>query len=113
MQPQTLPRDASHLSLPLTETGNGTMHKVNTQFLFKEVVKINPPGTIICNLTSTHKLALQVVRVSFYSTLCEYPGMLRSGCCSCDEIIECEKLMICLCFVRPQLLCLFTALTSE
>ncbi|XP_072237939.1 rho GTPase-activating protein 15 isoform X2 [Leuresthes tenuis] len=34
MQPQTLPRDASHLSLPLTETGNGTMHKLSPDFLF-------------------------------------------------------------------------------
>uniref|UniRef100_A0A3B5M2V8 Rho GTPase activating protein 9 n=1 Tax=Xiphophorus couchianus TaxID=32473 RepID=A0A3B5M2V8_9TELE len=29
-QAQTLPRDTSHLSLPLSKTGNGTMHKVNT-----------------------------------------------------------------------------------
>ncbi|KAM4588420.1 rho GTPase-activating protein 15 isoform 2-T4 [Odontesthes bonariensis] len=34
VQPQTLPRDASHLSLPLSETGNGTMHKLSPDFLF-------------------------------------------------------------------------------
>ncbi|KAM9758962.1 rho GTPase-activating protein 15 isoform 1-T2 [Menidia menidia] len=34
MQPQTLPRDTSHLSLPLTETGNGTMHKLSNDFVY-------------------------------------------------------------------------------
>ncbi|KAF6738787.1 Rho GTPase-activating protein 15 [Oryzias melastigma] len=33
-QPQQLYRDASHLSLPLTETGNGTMHKLSPDFIF-------------------------------------------------------------------------------
>uniref|UniRef100_A0AAQ5YD72 Rho GTPase activating protein 9 n=1 Tax=Amphiprion ocellaris TaxID=80972 RepID=A0AAQ5YD72_AMPOC len=32
VQPQTLPRDASHLSLPLSDAGNGTMHRVNILF---------------------------------------------------------------------------------
>ncbi|XP_011473174.1 rho GTPase-activating protein 9 isoform X1 [Oryzias latipes] len=33
-QPQHFYRDASHLSLPLTETGNGTMHKLSPDFIF-------------------------------------------------------------------------------
>ncbi|XP_039971853.1 rho GTPase-activating protein 15 isoform X2 [Xiphias gladius] len=34
VQPQTLPREASHLSLPLPEAGNGTMHRMSPDFLF-------------------------------------------------------------------------------
>ncbi|XP_022061159.1 rho GTPase-activating protein 15 isoform X1 [Acanthochromis polyacanthus] len=34
VQPQTLPRDASHLSLPLSDAGNGTMHRLSPDFLF-------------------------------------------------------------------------------
>ncbi|KAM9409441.1 rho GTPase-activating protein 15 isoform 2-T3 [Pholidichthys leucotaenia] len=33
-QPQTLPRDASHLSLPLSEAGNGTTHRLSPDFIF-------------------------------------------------------------------------------
>lgn len=33
-QPQTLPRDASHLSLSLTAAGNGTTHRLSPDFLF-------------------------------------------------------------------------------
>uniref|UniRef100_A0A3B5BAW1 Rho GTPase activating protein 9 n=1 Tax=Stegastes partitus TaxID=144197 RepID=A0A3B5BAW1_9TELE len=34
VHPQTLPRDTSHLSLPLSEAGNGTMHRLSPDFLF-------------------------------------------------------------------------------
>uniref|UniRef100_UPI003AADEAC0 rho GTPase-activating protein 9 isoform X2 n=1 Tax=Centroberyx gerrardi TaxID=166262 RepID=UPI003AADEAC0 len=34
VQPQTLPRDTSHLSLPLSGAGNGTMHRLSPDFLF-------------------------------------------------------------------------------
>ncbi|XP_032368421.1 rho GTPase-activating protein 15 isoform X2 [Etheostoma spectabile] len=34
LQPQTLPRETSHLSLPLPEAGNGTMHRLTPDFLF-------------------------------------------------------------------------------
>ncbi|XP_047439365.1 rho GTPase-activating protein 15 isoform X2 [Mugil cephalus] len=34
VQTQTLPRDTSHLSLPLSEAGNGTMHKLSPDFVF-------------------------------------------------------------------------------
>ncbi|GLD64132.1 rho GTPase-activating protein 9 isoform X1 [Lates japonicus] len=34
VQPQTLPRETSHLSLPLSEAGNGTMHRLSPDFLF-------------------------------------------------------------------------------
>ncbi|XP_026022569.1 rho GTPase-activating protein 15 isoform X3 [Astatotilapia calliptera] len=33
-QPQTLPRDTSHLSLSLTAAGNGTTHRLSPDFLF-------------------------------------------------------------------------------
>ncbi|XP_008406686.1 rho GTPase-activating protein 9 isoform X2 [Poecilia reticulata] len=33
-QAQTLPRDTSHLSLPLSKTGNGTMHRLSPDYLF-------------------------------------------------------------------------------
>ncbi|XP_059184429.1 rho GTPase-activating protein 15 isoform X2 [Centropristis striata] len=33
-QPQTLPRETSHLSLPLAESGNGTMHRLSPDFIF-------------------------------------------------------------------------------
>ncbi|XP_022604020.1 rho GTPase-activating protein 9 isoform X2 [Seriola dumerili] len=33
-QPQTLPRDTSHLSLPLPGAGNGAMHRLSPDFLF-------------------------------------------------------------------------------
>ncbi|XP_070849316.1 rho GTPase-activating protein 15 isoform X4 [Chaetodon trifascialis] len=33
-QPQTLPRETNHLSLPLPEAGNGTMHRLSPDFLF-------------------------------------------------------------------------------
>ncbi|XP_032405843.1 LOW QUALITY PROTEIN: rho GTPase-activating protein 9 [Xiphophorus hellerii] len=33
-QAQTLPRDTSHLSLPLSKTGNGTMHKLSPDYVF-------------------------------------------------------------------------------
>ncbi|XP_068568477.1 rho GTPase-activating protein 9 isoform X4 [Cebidichthys violaceus] len=33
-QPQTLPRETSHLSLPLPEAGNGTMNRLSPDFLF-------------------------------------------------------------------------------
>ncbi|XP_077429973.1 rho GTPase-activating protein 9 isoform X2 [Vanacampus margaritifer] len=33
-QPKTLPRETSHLTLPLSATGNGTMHKLSPDFLF-------------------------------------------------------------------------------
>uniref|UniRef100_A0A8C9ZWN0 Rho GTPase activating protein 9 n=1 Tax=Sander lucioperca TaxID=283035 RepID=A0A8C9ZWN0_SANLU len=35
LQPQTLPRETSHLSLPLPEAGNGTMHRLTPDFLFE------------------------------------------------------------------------------
>ncbi|KAM7006509.1 rho GTPase-activating protein 9 isoform 4-T4 [Tautogolabrus adspersus] len=34
VQPQTLPRETSHLSLPLAEAGNGTMDRLTPDFLF-------------------------------------------------------------------------------
>nr|XP_046239195.1 rho GTPase-activating protein 15 isoform X2 [Scatophagus argus] len=34
VQPQTLPKETSHLSLPLPEAGNGTMHRLSPDFLF-------------------------------------------------------------------------------
>ncbi|XP_029947215.1 rho GTPase-activating protein 15 isoform X3 [Salarias fasciatus] len=34
VQPQTLPRDTSHLSLPLSGAGNGTVHRLSPDFLF-------------------------------------------------------------------------------
>ncbi|XP_070697419.1 rho GTPase-activating protein 15 isoform X2 [Pempheris klunzingeri] len=34
VQPQTLPRETSHLSLPLLGAGNGTMHRLSPDFLF-------------------------------------------------------------------------------
>ncbi|XP_041802436.1 rho GTPase-activating protein 15 isoform X1 [Chelmon rostratus] len=34
VQPQTLPRETNHLSLPLPEAGNGTMHTLSPDFLF-------------------------------------------------------------------------------
>ncbi|XP_053172328.1 rho GTPase-activating protein 15 isoform X2 [Scomber japonicus] len=34
VQPQTLPRETSNLSLPLTGAGNGTMHRLSPDFLF-------------------------------------------------------------------------------
>lgn len=34
VHPQTLPRDTSHLSLPLSGAGNGTMHRLSPDFLF-------------------------------------------------------------------------------
>ncbi|XP_051270257.1 rho GTPase-activating protein 15 isoform X4 [Dicentrarchus labrax] len=33
IQPQTLPRETNHLSLPLPEAGNGTMHRLSPDFL--------------------------------------------------------------------------------
>ncbi|XP_054883540.1 rho GTPase-activating protein 15 isoform X3 [Poeciliopsis prolifica] len=33
-QAQTLPRDTSHLSLPLSKTGNGTMHRLSPDYIF-------------------------------------------------------------------------------
>ncbi|XP_014903010.1 rho GTPase-activating protein 9 isoform X5 [Poecilia latipinna] len=33
-QAQTLPRDPSHLSLPLSKTGNGTMHRLSPDYVF-------------------------------------------------------------------------------
>ncbi|XP_077385877.1 rho GTPase-activating protein 15 isoform X2 [Festucalex cinctus] len=33
-QPKTLPRETSHLTLPLPATGNGTMHRLSPDFLF-------------------------------------------------------------------------------
>ncbi|XP_042258587.1 rho GTPase-activating protein 9 isoform X2 [Thunnus maccoyii] len=33
-QPQTLPRESNHLSLPLPGAGNGTMHRLSPDFLF-------------------------------------------------------------------------------
>ncbi|XP_007548760.1 rho GTPase-activating protein 9 isoform X2 [Poecilia formosa] len=33
-QAQTLPRDTSHLSLPLSKTGNGTMHRLSPDYVF-------------------------------------------------------------------------------
>ncbi|XP_014860124.1 PREDICTED: rho GTPase-activating protein 9 isoform X5 [Poecilia mexicana] len=33
-QAQTLPRDTSHLSLPLSNTGNGTMHRLSPDYVF-------------------------------------------------------------------------------
>uniref|UniRef100_UPI0037E91C3B rho GTPase-activating protein 15 isoform X2 n=1 Tax=Semicossyphus pulcher TaxID=241346 RepID=UPI0037E91C3B len=32
--PQTLPRETNHLSLPLSEAGNGTVHRLSPDFLF-------------------------------------------------------------------------------
>ncbi|XP_019952443.1 rho GTPase-activating protein 15 isoform X3 [Paralichthys olivaceus] len=43
-QPQTLPRDTSHLSLPLSETGNRTMHKLSPEFLFGSHQRTNDCG---------------------------------------------------------------------
>ncbi|KAK2861888.1 hypothetical protein Q5P01_001421 [Channa striata] len=34
VQPQTLPREINHLSLPLAEAGNGTVHKLSSDFLY-------------------------------------------------------------------------------
>ncbi|XP_036007731.1 rho GTPase-activating protein 15 isoform X3 [Fundulus heteroclitus] len=34
VQAQTLPRDTSHLSLPLSKTGNGTKHKLSPDYVF-------------------------------------------------------------------------------
>ncbi|KAM4741090.1 rho GTPase-activating protein 9 isoform 4-T4 [Anableps anableps] len=34
VQAQTLPRDTSHLSLPLSKTGNGTMHRLSPDYVF-------------------------------------------------------------------------------
>lgn len=44
VQPQTLPRETSHLSLPLPETGNGTMHKLSPDFVFGSHQRNNDSG---------------------------------------------------------------------
>ncbi|XP_060926060.1 rho GTPase-activating protein 15 [Limanda limanda] len=43
-QPQTLPRDTSHLSLPLTETGNGTVRRLSSDLLFGSHQRKNDCG---------------------------------------------------------------------
>nr|XP_033483047.1 rho GTPase-activating protein 9 isoform X3 [Epinephelus lanceolatus] len=44
VQPQTLPRETSHLSLPLPETGNGTMHKLSPDSVFGSHQRNNDSG---------------------------------------------------------------------